>query len=85
MVRCESSSLRMCVKRNKMKVSCRTESSSDLVHSRREDVRKVSKASGVMDLVSIRLDRRMAWTMSMAGENLAEVVRSMGRGLVERS
>ena len=55
------------------------------MHSRREDVRKVAKASGVMDLVSIRLDRRMAWTTSMAGENLADVERSVGRGLVERS
>ena len=55
------------------------------MHSRREDAMNVLKASGVMDFVSTRLDWMMAWTMSMAGENLDEVDRSVGRGLVERS
>ena len=79
------SSLRICVKRKKMYVSCRTVSWSDFAHSRRDVCRNVAKVLGGMDLMSTKLDCMIAWTISTAGENLGDVERRGGSGLVESS
>ena len=49
-------SLRICVKRKKMYVSCRTVSWSDFAHSRRDVCRNVAKVLGGIDLMSTKLD-----------------------------
>ena len=48
---------------------------SDLEHSLREVCKKVVKASVGMSLVSVRLDKIMACTMSVAGANRGEGAR----------
>ena len=75
MTRWVMSSLKICVKRKKMYSSWKIMPESDLEHSLREVCKNLVKVPVGMSLVSVRLDKIMACTMSVAGENRGEGAR----------